>query len=299
MLIPNVTENGPSYQSSHLFVALIIAAMIHGLLIFGVNFGGLSTPDPKRPIPRMEVTLVNSHSDTVPDHVDFLAQANQEGGGNVQESVRPETQSLPLIPLEAIQSAPPTPPQMASTKEAGRLRETLLTQTSGKHSIKSNLNTENESTNEPLEVATLLIPPSDLTTPDVELGEQNKHHAKIPRRKFISPATKEYKYANYMESWRKKVEKTGNLNFPPEVKRRNLFGSLILDIAINSDGSIRSFNIARSSGHKILDDAALKIVYLAAPFAPLPPDILKETDVLHITRTWTFLDGDTLGMRMK
>ncbi|HFE37161.1 MAG TPA: energy transducer TonB [Gammaproteobacteria bacterium] len=136
-----------------------------------------------------------------------------------------------------------------------------------------------------------------LATLNTDRGKQNKQYAKTPRRKFITAATKEYKYASYMESWRKKVEKVGNLNFPQAAKARNLAGSLILDIAINVDGTIRSYKIARSSGHKILDDAALNIVHLAAPFAPLPPDIRKETDVLHITRTWKFLDSDRLTTR--
>lgn len=297
MLIPGIIENRPQNNTSHFILALSIAAAIHGMIIFGVNFGGFSQPDEHKMIPKMEVTLVNSHSDIVPDEFDFLAQTNQQGGGDVQEALRPETNEPPLIPIEAIVMNTPSPPQMESFKEKIDTQYELLTQATGKQAVFTDAMPEEENEAEKLDIAELMSQAKSIATLDVVIGKLKQEHAKMPRRKFISAATKEYKYASYMESWRKKVEKTGNLNFPQEAKRRNLSGSLVLDIAINADGSVRSFKIARSSGHKILDDAALNIVHLAAPFAALPPAILKETDILHITRTWKFLDGDTLSTR--
>ena len=93
-----------------------------------------------------------------------------------------------------------------------------------------------------------------------------------------------------MEAWRAKVERVGNLNYPEEARRRKLAGQLVLDVALNPDGKINQITIRRSSGHKVLDDAAIRIVELAAPYAPFPEEIRAETDVLHITRTWQFLD---------
>ncbi|MEJ2760202.1 MAG: energy transducer TonB [Gammaproteobacteria bacterium] len=92
-----------------------------------------------------------------------------------------------------------------------------------------------------------------------------------------------------MEAWRAKVERVGNLNYPQEAQRQGLSGSLILDVALNPDGSVKKIIVRRSSGYKVLDDAAIRIVKLASPFAPFPDDIRKETDILHITRTWQFL----------
>jgi protein TonB len=92
-----------------------------------------------------------------------------------------------------------------------------------------------------------------------------------------------------MEAWRAKVERVGNLNYPDDARKRQLSGSLILDVALNPDGSVNQITVRQSSGHKILDDAADRIVRLAAPFAPFPDDIRAETDILHITRTWQFL----------
>lgn len=115
--------------------------------------------------------------------------------------------------------------------------------------------------------------------------------AQRPKRKFISASTREYKYAAYMEAWRSKVERVGNLNYPESARKRKLSGNLILDVALNPDGSINLITIRRSSGHKVLDDAAIRIVKLAAPFSPFPDAISGETDILHITRTWQFLNN--------
>jgi len=126
-----------------------------------------------------------------------------------------------------------------------------------------------------------------------EISQSWEEYQKRPRQTFISARTRAYKYAAYMDAWRAKVERVGNLNYPEEAKRRDLSGDLIMDVALNPDGSIDSVTIKRSSGHAVLDDAAKRIVRLAAPFAPFPDDIRAETDILHITRTWQFMHGST------
>lgn len=120
------------------------------------------------------------------------------------------------------------------------------------------------------------------------IEERSQAYASRTRRKAISTATREYIYANYMEAWRRKVERIGNLNYPREARELGLFGSLILHVAVRADGSLEGIRVVRSSGHEVLDQAAVRIVELAAPFAPFPPNIKQETDVLDITRTWQF-----------
>jgi periplasmic protein TonB len=127
---------------------------------------------------------------------------------------------------------------------------------------------------------------------NAEIDQKLESRAKRPRRKFISASTREYKYASYMDAWRIKVERIGNLNYPDEAQRKKLGGDLILDVALNFDGSVNEITLRRPSGHKILDDAAIRIVHLAAPFAPFPADLRRDVDILHITRTWQFLNGD-------
>ena len=109
-----------------------------------------------------------------------------------------------------------------------------------------------------------------------------------PRHKYVNARTQEYRYALYMDAWRAKVERIGNLNYPEEAKRRHLTGSLVLDVALKADGTVASISVLRSSGQKLLDDAAMRIIELASPFAPFTPEMRGETDILHITRTWKF-----------
>ncbi|MEA1051428.1 TonB family protein [Lamprobacter modestohalophilus] len=127
------------------------------------------------------------------------------------------------------------------------------------------------------------------------IEERSHAYASRTRRKAISTATREYLYANYMEAWRRKVERIGNLNYPAEARELGLFGSLILHVAVRADGSLEGIRVVRSSGHEVLDQAAIRIVELAAPFAPFPPNIKRETDVLDITRTWQFQRNNALG----
>lgn len=125
-----------------------------------------------------------------------------------------------------------------------------------------------------------------------ELQQKLENKASRPRTKFVSATTQEYKYAAYMEAWRAKVERVGNLNYPDEARRRKLSGALLLDVALKPDGSVLEIIVRRSSGHRVLDDAAVRIVELAGPFAPFPAEIRRDVDVLHVTRTWKFLSSE-------
>jgi protein TonB len=140
--------------------------------------------------------------------------------------------------------------------------------------------------------ATLVARSFAIASLDAEIEERENAIAKRPRRKFISASTREYKYAAYMEAWRAKVERVGNLNYPDEARREKLSGSLILDVALNADGSINEITVRRPSGHALLDDAAIRIVKMAAPYAAFPEDFVKEVDILHITRTWQFQNSE-------
>jgi periplasmic protein TonB len=119
-------------------------------------------------------------------------------------------------------------------------------------------------------------------------------YQKLPRRTFIGARTQEYRFAQYIEDWRIKVERIGNLNYPEQARRQKIFGKLQLSVSINKDGSVENVEVSRPSGHPLLDAAAIRIVKLAAPYSPLPPNITKDTDILTITRTWSFTPSDKL-----
>lgn len=298
MLIPQVLKTSHRNHDQDRFgVMLIIATAIHTLLILGISFGGFKMDKENKIIPSMEVTLVNTQSDFAPQDADFLAQANQEGGGNTTEKLRPESPFAPLIPEDVIAVTTPTPPTISAPEQKRATRQEFMTQEESEQTIVADVKPEEKQESKEVSAAELIAQSKQIASLEAELGDSMQAYAKMPRRKFITAATKEYKYASYMESWRRKVEKIGNLNFPEEAERRNLSGSLILDVSLNPDGTIKNITVARSSGYKILDDAAARIVHLASPYAPFPPEIRKETDILHITRTWKFMGNETISTR--
>ena len=124
-----------------------------------------------------------------------------------------------------------------------------------------------------------------------EIDRDLQELAKRPRKKFIGARAQEYRFAQYVEDWRQKVERVGTLNYP-DAARGKLYGSLLLSVSIRADGSVDKIGVQRSSGHKVLDEAAVRIVKMAAPYAPFPPDIRKDYDIIEITRTWKFERSD-------
>ena len=141
----------------------------------------------------------------------------------------------------------------------------------------------------------VLASASEISASDAALSNQISNFEKQPRRKYIGARTKEYKYALYAEAWRQKVETLGNMNYPEEAREKKFSGQLRMTVSLKPDGRIDNIEINQSSGFKILDEAAKKIVELGAPYAPFPEDIRKEVDILSITRTWTFTKDEHLS----
>ncbi|MEE8286192.1 MAG: TonB family protein, partial [Gammaproteobacteria bacterium] len=152
-------------------------------------------------------------------------------------------------------------------------------------------------TTQTLTAAALINRSLAMASLSAEIDRRLQAYAKRPKRKWITARTREHKYAAYMEAWRQKVERVGNLNYPDEARRANLSGNLLLDVALRPDGSVDEIILRRSSGKKILDDAAIRIVKLAAPFARFPDNIAEDTDILHVERTWQFLSGNRFRSR--
>ena len=272
--------------------ALVFAIVAHATVILGVSFGVREKTDAFQPPQTIEVTLVNSRSDEEPEDVDYLAQANQEGGGNTTDQVRPQTLLPSTMPSDKAQITSPVPPVDSPPPQERAERAELLTTKNSSREVASDVFPAEKKRSEKTSVAELVSRSMDIASLEAEVGQSMQAYSKLPRQKFVTASTKEYKYAAYMEAWRTKVERIGNLNFPAEAKRRKLTGSLILDVAVNSDGTLNHVAVSKSSGSNVLDDAAMRIVHLSSPFAPFPDEIRKEVDVLHITRTWKFAGGE-------
>ncbi|MFQ5659483.1 MAG: energy transducer TonB [Gammaproteobacteria bacterium] len=303
-------------------LTLCLAIILHAIVILGVTFAPEDHLTPH--YDTMQIVLVMQKQTSPNEEAKLLAQADLEGGGDTAAEVTPATPLPPPFPDNQVavaaqpHSVPALPPEPVTELEsktetdvdAAQPRkkkqlvtdsisaETTVTETTAKvekklvKKKKTKRKIRTKPVKKPTPSATELLRNSfKIASLSAQIKLKLQKKAKRPRRTFISASTKSYKYAAYMEAWRAKVERVGNLNYPEEARKRKISGSLILEVALNPDGSVNQITIRRSSGHKVLDDAAIRIVRLASPYAPFPENIHRDTDILHITRTWQFLNN--------
>ncbi|MGH8507883.1 MAG: energy transducer TonB [Gammaproteobacteria bacterium] len=306
--------------ADRLTLTLCFALVVHAIVILGVSFA-----PPDRPAPRydsLDVILVQSRSTRGPDKADFLAQANLVGGGESERKLRPATPFAAPFPEQRADIVAAPPPGAASRlkqavkamtkkhpvkREAAekntpkRRHKMLVAEAKSSHKAlaakpaKKRQAVQEPSTAAPTSATVLISQSLAMASLNAELAQRLEARAKRPKRMFINASTTEYRYAAYMEAWRTKVERVGNLNYPEEARRNRLVGSLILDVALRPDGSVFDIAVRRPSGFKLLDEAAIRIVKLAQPFAPFPDNISSEVDILHITRSWQFMHNHRLS----
>jgi protein TonB len=240
----------------------------------------------------LEVVLVNSKTKSKPTNTELQAQANLDGGGNTDQNRRAST-PLPVISETDRGSEVRRAAQRVQELEVQQQR--LMTQLQSKAAVASA-----EAKPEPSVEPAPQISGSDLATSALALARMQaqinrriEEYNQRPRKEFVGARAREYRFAQYVEGWRMKVERLGNVNYPEDARGR-LYGSLVLTVSIKTDGTLEAVEINRSSGHQVLDRAAERIVRMAAPYSAFPPDIRKDTDVMVITRTWTFAPGDKL-----
>lgn len=291
-------------------LALFIAITVHAVLILGSSF---ISPEVKPPMHTLEITLAKHTSDKAPEKADFLAQSNQEGSGTLEEKrILSTTQqsnfeddrirnqsALPSNsqPAEEITPEPPIPttkkePETGPQKESSKQAQTVVTTKKAKQKKKSEKPKKApkaSSAPKAGQSTSLLARSLEIANLQAEVRLQEEELAAWPRvHRLTSVSTAAYEDAVYLNNWRKRIENVGNLNYPEEARSRGVFGTLRLLVAILPDGSLKSVEILQSSGHKILDDAAIRIVRLASPFQPFTPEMQKRTDILEIIRTWKF-----------
>lgn len=260
--------------TDRLALTLFFAGAFHAMIILGITFGMHDEPPPEEQLPTLDITVANRRTPP-PDEADYLAQTSQEGGGNVAEKVKP-TQAIPeQAPVVIPQQPKPAPAEVVTT-DTSRTR------------IKQEERETPETDMSDVTAARLIERSMEMVNLSEQLSESMQAYARRPRQIYVSARTREFKYANYMSEWVKKVERVGNLNYPDQARREGLSGKLIMDVTLNADGTVRNISILRPSGQPVIDEAARRIVNLAAPFAPFPPEIIKDADILHITRTWEF-----------
>ncbi|MDP1718553.1 MAG: TonB family protein [Burkholderiales bacterium] len=282
-------------MSQRMQVAVLVSLMVHAVALFGITF---KMPDPSKfnnLAQPLEVVLVNTKSTTKPLKADALAQHNLDGGGNTDANRRAKS------PLPVTRDDKQASELSAAAKRVEQLeRESrqLMTQAKAKAKIES---APAQPEPQPQSEARVLPNASDLMQRSLEIARLEAQiskdwdeYQKRPRRRFVGARTQEFRFARYIEDWRVKVERVGELNYPQAARDQKIYGTLVATVSIKADGALDKIEINRSSGHRVLDEAAQRIVRLSAPFAPFSADITKDTDILSITRTWTFTRSDQL-----
>jgi len=274
-------------QKSHLFTSMPVAVFLHAVFIFATGFM-TPEPSPTRKSTLLDITLVNTSSTIEPKDADFIAQANQQGGGSLDKKSRitspfaSESPSMTdgdqtFVSEESAPQITPKPkPQVLTTK--------------GKTNKKINKKIiEEEVLETAVEKAEVSEKAEEIAMLMAEMSKEEQRYARRPRIHFVdSISAKSSVEARYIDNWAKKLERIGNINFPNEAIRLSLSGTLILNATLDRAGRVVEMQIDVSSGSRILDKAALQIVKLAAPYQPLPAEIRKKYDRLNITRSMVF-----------
>lgn len=267
-------------SSDRLLLMIVLASILHAVLILGVSF---ELPKPEQIKKSLEIAVVLNPSRQAPKKADYLAQENQFGSGNVEEKAIPKAEPVPQQgQSEQLQSVPrPTPAPVAKPKP-------LLKQAKSEKKVVQDVGIQEQPEQERPHISADALN-QQIAELSAEINKSREDQARHPRIVYVNSVNAhKYKAAAYEKAWQEKVERIGNMNYPDEARRQNLSGTLLLSVGIKPDGSIYSIQVRRSSGHSALDDAAVRIVQLAAPFAPFPAELSQEADVLVITRTWKF-----------
>ena len=300
-------------------IAIWVSLAIHAAIL-SIHF----EPELKKftdNLPILDVMLVNAKTHTKPDKADTFAQANLDRGGNTDQNRKMKT-ALPSLKQQKTEfTVQPMAEAKSGAKAAQQTSEViqeqkrvamlekevqeLMTQMKSstkvdsqavqKAAAKESDSGSQESPNKELKLHDMTASALEMNHLEALIAKQSDDYQKRPKRKFIGARTKEYRYALYVDAWRQKVEKIGNLNYPEAAKDLKLYGQLQMTVSIKADGSIEKIELNKSSGYKVLDEAAKHILEMAAPYARFPDDVHKEIDVLSITRTWTFTKEENLA----
>ena len=270
-------------------VALVASLAVHAFVVIGLGIRFLPIPNWDAPHNVLEVVLVNAKTQAKPEKADVLAQANLAGGGNTDQKVRA---SSPFPNLEQKRQQEELRETEARRRQLEAEARELMTRMKAKAQVVPVESPAQQAAKSDMEARDLVDKSLEIARLEAQIRRDYIAYQERPKRKFIGARAEEYRFATYVDNWRQKVERVGNLNYPAEARARKIYGSLLLTVAIKADGEVETVAVERSSGHKILDQAAIRIVRLSAPFERFPDNIRRDTDIIHITRTWTFTRGD-------
>ena len=283
--------NEAIYAPNHtpLMKTLPLALAVHAAIIFGISFAPMVLPRLAIP-PALDITIVQTPSEATPKEVNFLAQANQEASGTEDEENKPRSPLASLLSQNNLGEAPIQ--SEASTEDLQPKIDPQILTTKANTFTELSKDPDQPDTDHDLIADITADSAQEIAQLLAEVDAAEAQYARRPRIHFIDAVSaKSAVEAEYIDSWIKKIERIGNINFPEEAIRRNMSGKLILNVTLDHAGRVVDSQIDVSSGFNVLDKAALRIVRLASPYPPLPLDIRKKWDQLNITRTWIFHSG--------
>ncbi len=277
-------------DKDRLGMTFFLAAIFHGILILGITFTLAPAADNKA-LPTLDIILVQTQNPSEAKDAKYLAQISQQGGGNSEEKARPrDLFTAPTLAQE---------PGLALQTQQQLARQSQTEQVAMLHQKDSDFSIEtDDQQTKPDEITTNQQESTNKNTKTARLAQEIsnilENRSERPKVKYMNSSTKEFIPARYMREWIDRVERVGNLNYPDQARRQKKSGTLILDVVINSDGELVNIDLRQSSGHKLLDDAAQRIVKLAAPYSPFPAKLKQQADVIHILRSWEFMSTSQL-----
>ncbi|MGQ9424926.1 energy transducer TonB [Gilvimarinus sp. F26214L] len=285
---PKNNNDNPVGTGDRLSFTVFVALALHGLIIFGLGFSYMS--EPATP-PTFQVTLATHKSAQAPDKADFQAQFNQEASGTEDEARELSTRDPALFADTQINEVHPLP--QTEQREASKANDENRLHTTGESSLKisrqedpEDRETEQEKKGQEQDIP---LVNAEIASLRAKLDRLQQSYSKRPRiRRYTSVASVASAEAAYLNDWRQRVESFGNENFPAQALQQGIFGELRLATVLKADGTIVKVELLQSSGHSVLDNAALQIVHRAGPYAPFPGEVRKEWDQMEIIRTWRF-----------
>ena len=294
MTTPTTNIDAVITSADRMSFSIFLAAAFHVLILLGISF---ALPDKSiQQFQRsLDVVLATQFSEIRPDEADFVGQADQMGSGDSENVERPSTTELTPFPDELMNEVT-QPDQMQTAAQKIDDHQVLTTLISDQTQVQpDNQPMEEQEQVEALSAESSYSKSREIASLTAQLEAAKKNVAKRPRKRQVSAAIHRSTDALYLDAWRRKIERIGNLNYPEKAKKDSIFGSLSLKVSINKDGTVNELTILRSSGHKILDDSAIRIVRLASPFAPLTNEMMIDTDILEIIRVWQFQPDNSMN----
>ncbi len=274
-----------------LWIALGVSLLVHAVML-SLHF---KFPDASQAFREkaMDIILVNAKSKNKPRDAQALAQSSLDGGGNVDENRRIKS---PLPPTQRQTEGEAIQHMQRRVQELESVQQKLMTQARNLRAVATANNVTEQPTPVP-SVSGLDLAESAraMARLEGEISKNTEEYNKRPRKKFVGARAEEYALAAYLDGWKQKIERIGTLNYP-EAARGKVYGSVVIFVELRAeDGSLYNAEISKSSGHKVLDQAALRILRMSAPFGPIPLQALGGATVLSFARTWYFTQGDALN----